>query len=408
MDPMNAADAVATLFSSQAGIDPHPAYEALRSAGPVVRVGGSFFVTGFAAADQILRDPAMRAYDSLLLDEQFPGWRSNPAVALFADSMLRQNPPNHTRMRRLASGVFTARRVSELRAVIESQVEVLLDEITERAKGDEVDLMSELAYPLPIAVIAALLGVPEQDRRMFRRLAEALTMVLEVRFTEEQIRDANSAAKELTAYFTGLIEEKRREPRNDLITALAAAHDAGGDRLTADELLGNLALLLVAGFETTTNLLGNGIVLLLDHPEWAKRLVADPGLSPAYVEEVLRVDSPVQLTERFAGREMQVAGVPVPPGAEMIVLLGAANRDPERFAEPERFRPDRPGNAPLSFGAGAHYCLGAPLARLEAQVALPALLRRFPDLALTARPVRRERLTLRGWAALPVTPGSVD
>jgi cytochrome P450 len=192
------------------------------------------------------------------------------------------------------------------------------------------------------------------------------------------------------------------------VTALAAAHDAGGDRLTGGELMGNLALLLVAGFETTTNLLGNGVVLLLDHPGEAKRLATDPELAPAYVEEVLRVDSPVQLTERFAGQDAEIAGVEIPAGSELIVLLGAANRDPERFAEPERFVPDRPGNAPLSFGAGAHYCLGAPLARLEAQVALPALVRRFPELELIERPVRRDRLTLRGWAALPVALGSVD
>jgi cytochrome P450 len=399
---MDAAAAVGMLLSPRAGQDPYPAYEALRAHGPVVPLGGTFFVTGYAAADAVLRNPRMIAYDATLLDAQWTGWRANRAVALFADSMLRHNPPNHTRMRRLAAGVFTARRVSALRRVIEAQVDEVLDEMAART---EADVVTHLAYPLPIAVICALLGVPAGDRGRFRRLAEALTAVLEVRFDEQQAATAHAAARELEAYFADLIARRRAEPRDDLVTALAAAHNAGGDRLTADELRGNLALLLVAGFETTTNLLGNGLVLLLGHPQHAKRLAAEPERAPAYVEEILRVDSPVQLTERFAGTAATLAGVAVPQGAELILLLGAANRDPARFDRPADFDPDRPDNAPLSFGAGAHYCLGAPLARLEAQVALPALLRRFPEMTLTARPRRRARLTLRGWAALPVRLG---
>jgi cytochrome P450 len=402
---MNVAAAVASLMSPHGLPDPYPAYDALRAVGPVLKVGRRFIVTGYPAVDGILRNPKMVAYDSGILDTQFDEWRSNRAVYLFAESMLRQNPPNHTRMRRFASGVFTARRVSALREVIAAQVDEVLDEF-----GDEpqVDVVSRLAYPLPIAVICALLGVPAEDRDLFRRLAEQLTAVLEVRWSDEQGRVAHDAAVELEAYFDELIARRRAEPRDDLVTALAAAHDAGGDRLTGDELMGNLALLLVAGFETTTNLLGNGLVLLLDRPDHAKRLAAEPERAPAYVEEILRFDAPVQLTERFAGVDVAIEGVQVPAGAELILLLGAANRDPARFERPDVFDPDRPDNAPLTFGAGAHYCLGAPLARLEAQIALPALLRRFPGMRLAGRPERRPRLTLRGWAALPVGLGSVD
>ncbi|MFI5937073.1 cytochrome P450 [Actinoplanes sp. NPDC051494] len=403
---MDVAAAINTLLSPGAGHDPYPAYAVLRSAGPIIGQNQTFFVTGYDAVDAILRDPLMGTYDTVLLDDQWSDWRENRGVALFVDSMLRQNPLNHTRMRRLASGVFTARRVGRLREAIVAQVDDALAELETHAVDGAVDVMGHLAYPLPIGVICTLLGVPPQDRGQFRRLAEALTAVLEVRWSEAQGRAAHEAAGELTAYFEALIAIRRREPRDDLVTALAAAHDAGGDKLTADELMGNLALLLVAGFETTTNLLGNGLWLLLRHPDLAARLRADPELAPAFVEEILRYDSPVQLTERFAAGDTTVGGLPVPAGSELVLLLGAANRDPARFRDPDRFDPDRPGNAPLSFGAGAHYCLGAPLARLEAQVALPALLRRFPELTAAGEPVRRDRLTLRGWATQPVALGS--
>jgi cytochrome P450 len=287
--------------------------------------------------------------------------------------------------------------------VIAAQVDEAIEALPERAESGVVDLVTHLTYPLPIGVITALLGVPAADRGRFRRLAEALTAVLEVRWTAEDRRLAHEAALELEDYFTHLVAQRRAQPEDDLVTALAAAHDAGGEQLSGAELMGNLTLLLVAGFETTTNLLGNGIVLLLDHPAHAERLRTDPALAAPLVEEVLRVESPVQLTERYTTRPTVIGGTEVPADAELVLLLGAANRDPARFDRPGVFDPDRPGNAPLSFGAGAHYCLGAPLARLEAQIALPALLRRFPELALAGRPTRRPRMNLRGWSSLPVT-----
>jgi cytochrome P450 len=304
-------------------------------------------------------------------------------------------------MRRLAAGVFTARRVGGLRAVITRQVDDLLDELTPYAKG--LDLVARLAYPLPIGVITALLGVPAEDRGRFRELAAALTGVLELNWSDEDRKQADAAADELTEYFGRLVAKRRTDPRDDLVTALSAAHEADGERLSGDELLANLALLLVAGFETTTNLIANGIVLALDHPAYAQRLRDEPALAPAYVEEVLRLESPVQMTSRRAEGASEIAGLGVPPGSELLLLLGAANRDPVRFPRPDVFDPERGGPPPLSFGAGVHYCLGAPLARLEAQIALPALLRRFPEMELIARPRRRPRMNLRGWREVPVT-----
>ncbi|MBU2666748.1 cytochrome P450 [Actinoplanes bogorensis] len=395
---MSAAQAVAVLLDPKANHEPVAAYEALHAHGPIVQVAdGYYFVSGYEAVAGVLRDPSTEAYDARRLDQQWSDWRENRAVEIFADSMLRTNPPQHTRMRRLAAGVFTARRVAALRDVITAQVEEALD-----ALPPEGDLVTHLTYPLPIGVITALLGVPAEDRGRFRRLAEALTAVLEVRWTAEDRRLAHEAALELEDYFTHLLAQRRAEPREDLVTALAAAHDADGGQLTAAELMANLTLLLVAGFETTTNLLSNGIVLMLEHGN----KIDDPA---AYVEEVLRFDSPVQLTERYTSKKTLVGGVEVPADAELVLLLGAANRDPARFTDPGVFDPGRTGNAPLSFGAGAHYCLGAPLARLEAQITLPALARRFPGLTPQGKPVRRPRMNLRGWSSVPVTlEGSVD
>jgi cytochrome P450 len=415
---MDAREAARTLLTATGDLDPNEAYAALHAHGQVLPVGDrAFLVNGYDAVDRALRDSALHKLDAERLDAVRPGWREYRAIALFADSMLRANPPRHTRMRRLAAGVFTARRVAGLRAVIAEQVDELLDELTAYASG--LDLVSRLAYPLPIGVITTLLGVPAEDRGRFRELAAALTGVLELNWNEDDRKQADAAAEELTDYFGRLVAKRRADPRDDLVTALAAAHEADGERLTGDELLANLALLLVAGFETTTNLIANGIVLALDHPAYAEKLRHDPapapeepgsvgpgpgsGMAPAYVEEVLRLDPPVQLTSRRAEDATEIAGQAVPPGSELLLLIGAANRDPMRFPRPDVFDPGRAGPPPLSFGAGVHYCLGAPLARLEAQIALPALLRRFPGMELIARPRRRPRMNLRGWREVPVT-----
>ncbi|GAA0809360.1 cytochrome P450 [Spirilliplanes yamanashiensis] len=394
MDPM---DAVTALLSPEGAGDPYPLYEALRPYGPVVSLGETLhLVVGYEAVDAALRDPALGVPDAAGMDGRWPEWRHNRAVSLFVTSMLRSNPPAHTRMRRLAAGVFTARRVGRLRDTVAGQVAELVD-----ALPPEADVMEELAYPLPVAVICALLGVPASDRARFRRLAVDLTAVLELVVSQDQAERAHAAGKEVAAYLADLAARRRAEPGDDLVSALTQAYDAGGDRLTGDELLGNLMLLLVAGFETTANLLGNGTAVLLDRPELARRLADDEAFAEPFVEEVLRWDAPVQLTDRIPLRDTVVAGVPVRAGSQVVLLLGAANRDPARFAGPAAFDPARAQNTPITFGAGAHYCLGAPLARLEAQLALPALARRRPRRAGPA--ARRSRLTLRGYASLPVT-----
>jgi cytochrome P450 len=381
-----------------ATVDPYPLYAAMRAYGPLLIVrDGLAVASGYAAADEVLRDGRMRVPAG-----DVGGRTDGSAGASIARSVLQANPPDHARVRRLVAGAFTARRVAGLRATVTAQAEALAGYVRALGRSGLVDFMAEFAYPLPIRIVGALLGVPAADQAFLREQAEALTTVLEPVLTPAEVAVADRASAELDAYLGELIGRRRREPADDLTTELVRVHTADPAALTAAELLANLKLLLVAGFETTTNLLGNGLVTLLNEPVVAARLRADGGPAEGVVNEVLRYDPPVQFTTRWSPDPVTIAGVPLPPYTEIVVLLGAANRDPDRFVDPDRFDPDRTGNQPLSFGAGPHFCLGAALARLEAEVAFPLLLRRFPELALAGPPRRRHRVALRGYAALPV------
>jgi cytochrome P450 len=398
---MDYQSAVASLFLPEGRLDPYPAYDVMRAHAPMFQSpDGRWFVTTHALTSSLLRHPGLRVADAADYDGFWSGWRDNRGVASIVLSMLKKNPPDHSRVRRAAAATFTARRVAGMRDVIAGQVEDLIKDMPGSA-----DFMSTFAYPLPIGVICALLGVPESDRPWFRQRAADLTVVLEPISTELEMRLADVAGRELEAYFTGLIEQRRRAPQEDLTSALVAAQDDGaGPGLTGEELLANLVLLLVAGFETTTNLLGTGLQILLERPEQADRLRADPDLAPAFVEEILRYDSPVQLTSRLTAGPLELGdGLRLDGGAQVNLMLGSANRDPARYRDPHRFDPDRPNIQPVSFGGGAHYCLGAPLARLEAQVAFPLLLTMLPRLRLAGPAERRDRLVLRGHATLPVS-----
>lgn len=320
-------------------------------------------------------------------------------------SILRANPPDHSRMRSLISQVFTPRRTAALRPAIEDAVDALLDRLTATGvSGTPFDFMDSFAFQLPVTVICELLGVPDRQRHPFRTLAADLTEALEP--ATDISEAAEAAARELSGYFTTLIAQRRAAPTDDLIGALVAARDVETAGLSETELLANLIMLLVAGFETTTNLLGNGLAVLLDTPALADAVrFGGEAETAAFVEEVLRYDSPVQLTTREAHTAGQIAETAIPVGSRMIVLIGAANRDPARYADPDRFDPARSGIKPLSFGAGPHICIGNSLARLEAAVAFPRLLACFPAIAAAPDlpPTRRDRLVLRGYEALPVT-----
>src|SRR6185437_12915605 len=384
--------------------DPYPLYAALHEHGPIVRANEQLvLVPGYELASSVLRDSAFRVPDAESLDEVNPTWREHPS--LDPDSMLTLNGDPHSRIRSLFSKQFTKRRIADLEPAVVAQTDALLDKIADLgAGGTPVDFMDEFAFALPVSVICELIGVPESERDEFRPLARSLTATLEPLIDEAGLLEADAAALKLAGMFASLVAERRARPADDLLSGLVAAAAADEERISENELIQNLILLLVAGFETTTNLLGNGVQVVLTEPSAGDGLLSGAAESAAaFVEEVLRFDSPVQFAEdRRRKVPSEIGGFTVDPHDHLIVMLGAANHDPRRFASPDRFWPGRPDPGPLSFGAGAHFCLGAALARLEGTVAFPRLFSRFPQLAAAEPPQRRVSLVLRGFEHLMI------
>jgi cytochrome P450 len=399
MDP---TEIVSSLATPEGRADPYPLYAALHEIGEAVEFGtGDVTVVGYDAINAVLRDPGFRVTDESAFDRNLPGWQANAVFVQGADWILNLNAPRHSRIRSVIARAFTARRIAGLRPAIEAMADKLIDTMADAgADGSAVEFMHDFAYLLPVNVICELIGIPEADREAFRPVARDLAAVFELH-DAATLPAINAAAVELLAYFTALARQRRADPRDDLLSDLLAISESGDGRLSDAELLHNLTLLLVAGFETTTNLLGNGLQIILADPP-AGDAVRDGSVAPAaFVEEVLRYDSPVQLTSRI-GYDTVLAGVPVSARTEVVTLLGAGNRDPRRFASPGRFDPLRPDGGPLSFGGGAHFCIGAALARLEGSVAFPRLLNRFPKISSAGEPTRRDTLVLRGFDELPI------
>ena len=416
---MDAQDVFVKLLEPEGADNPYPLYAAVHGIGEVILAGDwlipgggqMMLVPAYEVANAVLRDPGYLVPDASYQDQFRPGWRDHPS--LDANNLLMLNGDDHSRIRTLITRHFTRRRVAELEPAVVRLTDGLLDAMADQgADGSAVDFMQQFAFALPVTVICELIGVPTGLRGEFRPLARALALTLEPLVDAETIAAADVAALKLADMFAELIAERRAAPADDLLSALVEAADAEPGRITDVELIHNMILLLVAGFETTTNLLGNGVRLVLDDAAaGAGRksgliggLMAGGAAAAAFVEEVLRYDSPVQFaSDRRPTSPKVVAGVNVTPDDHLVVMIGAANRDPKRFGEPDRFWPERTDGGPLSFGGGAHFCVGAALARLEGTVAFPRLFARFPELACAGPPERRNGIVLRGFEHLPVT-----
>jgi cytochrome P450 len=401
-------DFLARAFTPEYQDDPYPLLHQLRSASPVLPTPfGSWLVSRYADIAPALRDARLSNDERHV--QRPPELFSSGRADIDQGVMLFMDPPDHTRLRGLVSKAFTPRTVERLRPRVQNLVDRLLDDAMARREG-LLDVVTDLAYPLPVVVICELLGVPPSDHPTFQAWSRELAASLDPAplHTAETERRIRTAADEFSQYFDELLRRRRRSPRDDLLSGLIAAEQDGA-RLSPQELRNTGMFLLVAGHETTVNLIGNSILALLRKPDQLARLRDDPALTRPAIDELLRYDSPVQLTQRITVSDYEIGGVTVPAHQQLVLLLGAANRDPAQFPEPDHLDLGRAeASRHLAFGGVPHFCLGASLARLEGEIAIATMVRRFPGLELAGDPVRRHTFTLRGLDHLPVATGSMS
>lgn len=381
--------------------DPYPGLAQLRAAGQPVWSDqlGQYLAATHSDANDVLRARSLQRV--FTPKEPVEDWST--FNYLHADSLLDSEPPKHTRLRSLVTKAFNPKTIEGLRPAVAEIVEQLLDEMDNNFSTGSADLIHDFAEPLPVKVIAYLLGFPPEDEDLLRPWSQAIVKMYEVAPSDQTREDAKTAANEFAAYVEGLMRHRKDHPGEDLISQLAAVED-GGERLSAHELIATCVLLLNAGHEASVNGLGNGMVAAMNHPEQMDLLRARPDeVSPTAIEEFLRFDSPLHLFERTARADTEIGGVVVKEGQKIAALIGSANRDESVFDHPERFDITRDPNPHIGFGAGIHFCIGAPLARMEMSIALPALMKRFPGIELSGNPVSRGTFVLRGWASAPVT-----
>ncbi|WP_181802230.1 cytochrome P450 [Streptomyces shenzhenensis] len=388
--------------------DPYPSYAELRAQGRVryFEATNQWLVPHHADVSALLRDRRLgRTYQHRFTHEEFgrtpPPAEHEPFHTLNDHGMLDLEPPDHTRIRRLVSKAFTPRTVERLGPYVARLAGELVDGLVEKGGGD---LLTDVAEPLPVAVIAEMLGIPEADRAPLRPWSADICGMYELNPSEDTAAKAVRASVEFSDYLRELIAERRQAPGDDLISGLIEAHDEG-DRLTEQEMISTAVLLLNAGHEATVNATVNGWYALFRNPAQLAALRADHSLVPTAIEELMRYDTPLQLFERWVLDEIEIDGTTIPRGAEIAMLFGSANHDPEVFRRPEDLDLTRRDNPHISFSAGIHYCIGAPLARIELAASMTALLERAPTLSLAAQPRRKPNFVIRGLEGLSVEVG---
>ncbi|MFF9625545.1 cytochrome P450 [Streptomyces griseosporeus] len=388
--------------------DPYPAYAELRARGRVLyyEPTDQWLVPRHADVSALLRERRLgRTYLHRFSHEEFgrtpPPAEHEPFHTLNDHGMLDLEPPDHTRIRRLVSKAFTPRTVERLKPYVEQLAGDLVARLVEAGRGD---LLTDVAEPLPVAVIAEMLGIPDADRPLLRPWSAEICGMYELNPSEQAAERAVRASVEFSDYLRGLIAARREEPGDDLISGLIAAHDEG-DRLTEQEMISTAVLLLNAGHEATVNATVNGWWALFRNPAQLAALRADPSLVPTAVEELMRYDTPLQLFERWVLDDLEIDGTTIPRGAEIAMLFGSANHDPDVFDAPDRLDLTRRDNPHISFSAGIHYCIGAPLARIELAASMRALLTRAPTLTLAEEPERKPNFVIRGLTGLSVEVG---
>ncbi|MEE2697553.1 MAG: cytochrome P450 [Actinomycetota bacterium] len=393
-------------FDPEFLVDPYPTYARLRDEDPVHRTPiGTLIVSRYEDVHQVLRDTET-SVSRFETNAEVPE-HMLPLQALRAErepSILGLDPPDHTRLRGLVQRTFTPRSIDRMREQTSAIVDELLDELSGR---DEIELISDYAFVIPFAVIHAMLGLPETDVEMVRGWSHAITQTLEPFLTPEQVSAALDGGIRMDAYLADAVEQKRRNPSDDLLTQLVEAEQEG-DRMSTPELLSMVSLLFVAGHETTVNLIGNGIHALLEHPNQFALVRDDPSVDATVADELLRWDSPVQTSGRRLMHDTEIAGVPVASEEMVLTALGSANRDPGFWGDTaDRLDVTRTDAARhVSFGSGVHHCLGAALARMEGEIAITRFIRRFPDVTLAGEPTYNARIILRGRSTLPVSLGT--